>query len=82
MWEGFAPVDASYSPPVYEGGPALMTLHNAGPGTIEARIWDQASPAEGEKSFPDRVVQLRASTAPGKFHSDHRSIQRDGIGRR
>lgn len=62
MWDGFVPVDTSYSPPVYEGAPALVTIHNAGPGTVIAEIWDNppSEPDSGPRSHHHRSVQLRA----------------------
>jgi hypothetical protein len=59
MWDGFAPVDISYSPPVYEGAAALITVHNAGPGAVIAEIWDNP-PQPGLTASSHRAIQLRA----------------------
>ena len=61
MWDGFVPVDSAYAPPVYEGVPAALTLHNAGPGAIVAEIWDHAPDKDADSaSAHSRAVQLRA----------------------
>ena len=61
MWEGFVPVDSSYAPPVYERPQALITLYNAGPGTIVAKLWDDPPQPDDSNARPhSRAVQLRA----------------------
>jgi len=60
MWDGFAPVDSSYSPPSYEGVPSVLTVHNAGPGAVSVELWDYAPSDPRSQGKYSGAVQLRA----------------------
>lgn len=63
MWDGFAAVDNSYSPPIYEGIQTFVTIFNSGPGTVSVEIWDNLPPNlpnMATQNQHQRAVQIRA----------------------
>lgn len=56
MWIGLAPIGPGSGRVIYEGvDAALVTIHNAGPSSIEIRAWADAPPESPKPDFRMRV---------------------------
>lgn len=73
MWEGIAPIENGYEPPICESpAAAKIVVYNAGPGSIIIKGWLVPRP---EEEIPDIKMELR----PGHTRTLWASLVRVGL---
>jgi hypothetical protein len=71
MWESVTAVDSNHDPVIYEGSAQrVVTVLNAGPGTVELQVWDVTKPT------PDTKMVARLELRPGNTRTTGGSLVR------